>query len=145
MLKWPLLGLCIRSEPLLTIGCLWLSAASTQAADVRVYTDRAHPVSVPSGMSVVRLDEPTDVQAELSKNLPKDPAKASLLVQERLRSDGGQFNRRLSIAYQGVVQAWSLGILKLPAVVVDGRFVVYGDTDLTHALSLIQRYRGVHP
>jgi integrating conjugative element protein (TIGR03757 family) len=102
-------------------------------------------VSASSTVSVVRLDEPARYQAELSKDLPQDPAKASKLVQARLRSEGGQLNRRLSTAYQGVVEAWSLGVLKLPAIVVDGRFVVYGDTDVTHALSLIQRYRGARP
>ena len=115
------------------------------AADVRVYTDGAHPIAAPATVSVVHLDEPMHLQAELSQGLPKNPANASQLVQERLRAHAGQLNQRLSAAYQGVVEAWSLGILKLPAVVVDGRFVVYGDADVTHALSLIQHYRGVQP
>lgn len=33
--------------------------------------------------------------------------------------------------------AWSLGITKIPAVVVDRRYVVYGESDMAKALVLI--------
>jgi integrating conjugative element protein (TIGR03757 family) len=138
-------GSRVRSKYLLAIGCLLLRFPCTWAADVRVYTDAAHPVSASKFISVVHLDEPAHLQAELSKDLPKDLTKASQLLRARLRSDGEPLTRQLSAAYQGVVEAWTLGILKVPAIVVDGRYVVYGDSDVTHALSLIQRYRDTNP
>jgi integrating conjugative element protein (TIGR03757 family) len=129
----------------LAIGALSLGIPATWATDVRVYTDSTHPVSASSTVQVVRLDEPAHLQAELSKGLPNDRTLAVQTVRERLHSQGRQLNRRLATAYQGVVEAWSLGVLKVPAIVVDGRFVVYGDSDLAHALSLIQQYRGAKP
>ncbi|ELC7932075.1 TIGR03757 family integrating conjugative element protein [Escherichia coli] len=44
-------------------------------------------------------------------------------------------------AYQGVVQAWQLGVARLPAVVVDAQWVVYGTTDIEQAVTQIQQYR----
>lgn len=47
----------------------------------------------------------------------------------------------LQQAYQGVVQAWQLGVARLPAVVVDAQWVVYGSTDIEQAVMQIQLYR----
>ncbi|HGM9972055.1 TPA: TIGR03757 family integrating conjugative element protein, partial [Proteus mirabilis] len=44
-------------------------------------------------------------------------------------------------AYQGVIQAWELGVTRLPAVVVDAQWVVYGTTDIEQAVTQIQQYR----
>ncbi|MFF0901084.1 TIGR03757 family integrating conjugative element protein [Proteus mirabilis] len=44
-------------------------------------------------------------------------------------------------AYQGIVQAWRLGVERLPAVVVDEQWVVYGTTDIEQAVGQIQQYR----
>ena len=48
-------------------------------------------------------------------------------------------------AYQGVTDAWSLGITSIPAVIVDQRYVVYGVSDLGQALARIERYREEQP
>ncbi len=135
------LGLYARAAGV-ALGLLSLGTQTAWAIDVCVYTDGAHPVSAPRTVRVIRLDEPARLQAELSTDLPKDTARAAQAVGERLRAQGESLNRRLSAAYQGVVEAWNLGILKLPAIVVDGRFVVYGDADVAHALSLMEQYRG---
>lgn len=135
------LGLHARAASV-ALGLLALGSQAVWAIDVCVYTDAAHPVSAPATVRVVRLDAPAELQSQLSKGLPKDPAEAALFIREQLRTQGGDLSRRLSGAYQGVVEAWNLGVLKLPAVVVDGRFVVYGDGDVTHALSLIEQFRG---
>lgn len=135
------LGLYARAASI-TLSLLALRTPAAWAVDVCVYTDGAHPVSAPATVRVIRLDAPATLQSALSAGLPKDPAGAAQAVRERLRTDGGALSRRLSEAYQGVVEAWNLGILKLPAVVMDGRFVVYGDADVAHALSLIEQFRG---
>ena len=48
-------------------------------------------------------------------------------------------------AYQGVADAWSLGITSLPAVVVDQRYVVYGDSDVARAIARIEQHRKAQP
>jgi integrating conjugative element protein (TIGR03757 family) len=40
-----------------------------------------------------------------------------------------------------VLDAFSLGVTKVPAVVVDRRYVVYGEHDVAAALALIAAYR----
>lgn len=123
----------------LSLPLLGIEAAS--ATDVRIYTDAAHPVAAPESASVIHLDAPASIKSELSRGLPKDPASAAEVARERLIVRGDTLTRRLSSSYQGAIEAWSLGIVKLPAIVVDGRYVVYGDSNVAHALSLIKRYR----
>ena len=144
MRSLPDLSLWLRTLRV-ALGLLVIITQSTWAMEVRVYTDGSHPVSVPRSVRLICLDEPARLQRELSEGLPTDPAEATRAVSERLHAEGSEFGHRLSFAYQDMVEAWNLGILKLPAVVVDGRYVVYGDTDVAHALSLIERYReGTH-
>ena len=52
---------------------------------------------------------------------------------------------RIGHAYQGVADAWGLGIAKIPAVVVDRRYVVYGEPDVPRAVARINAYRSTQP
>ena len=91
-------------------------------------------------MRVVELDMPLRIEATLSKGLPPDPAKAAALAKERLANNPA-IHQQLAVAYQGVLDAYSLGVTKIPAVVVDRRYVVYGERDVGTALALIDAYR----
>jgi integrating conjugative element protein (TIGR03757 family) len=51
----------------------------------------------------------------------------------------------MGTAYQGVVDAWSLGIITIPAVVVDQRYVVYGEPDVAKAVVLIEAHLRTQP
>ena len=129
---------------------LWvvvLSAFSTAAAaaEVLAITDSGHPVQVAAGTRVIELDLPARIEAELAAGLPTDPTQAAAIVQQRLREGGQDLQRRLGRAYQDVTQAWGLGITKLPAVVVDRRYVVYGESDVARAAARIETYRRTQP
>ena len=126
----------------LTLG-LFYQAAS--AADVLVVTDSGHPVQSLAGVRVIELDLPTRIEAGLAAALPADPGQAAALVQQRLRDGGQELQRRLGRAYQGVAEAWGLGIAKLPAVVVDRRYVVYGEPDVARAVARIESSRKALP
>ncbi|HCG39388.1 MAG TPA: TIGR03757 family integrating conjugative element protein [Pseudomonas sp.] len=115
------------------------------AADIRVFTDRHHAVEAPAGVHVVELDAPARIEAELAANLSTDPAQASAIVRQRLQDGGTPLQRRLADAYQGVTDAWSLGIARISAVVVDRRYVVYGETNVARALARIKEYRRAQP
>ncbi|SUD61839.1 integrating conjugative element protein [Ectopseudomonas oleovorans] len=138
----------LRCRPTLASCMLAMAAAAmahAAAADVRVFTDRHHAVEAPSGVYVVELDAPAGIEAELAANLPADPAQATAIVQQRLQDGGTPLQQRLADAYQGVTDAWSLGITRIPAVVVDRRYVVYGETDVSRALARIEEYRRTQP
>lgn len=127
------------------ITCCALAAPNVMAADVRVLIDRHHPVDAPASVRVVELDAPARIEAELAANLPADPVQASAIVRQRLQDGGAPLQRRLADAYQGVTDAWSLGVTKIPAVVVDRRYVVYGEADVARALARIEEYRRARP
>lgn len=84
-------------------------------------------------------------EAELAANLPPDLERAATLVRQRLHMGDAALQRRLREAYQGVVDARSLGIAKIPAVVVDRRYVIYGDPDAVRATARIETYRSARP
>jgi integrating conjugative element protein (TIGR03757 family) len=118
-----------------------LASANVMAADIRVFTDRNHPVKAPVGVRVVELDAPARIEAELAASLPADPARAATIIQQRLKDGGPELQQRMAAAYQGVTDAWSMGITKIPAVIVDLRYVVYGEPDVARALTRIADYR----
>ena len=122
-----------------------LLASGASAADVWVITDRAHPVAATPGIRLIELDAPVRLEAELSAQLPADPVRAAAIVRQRLKDGGADLQRRLAAAYQGVTDAWSLRIVKIPAIVVDRRYVVYGETAIDRALARIDAYRSARP
>ena len=121
-----------------------LAATAVTAAEVWVITDQQHPVRGKSDR-LIELDAPTRIEAELSAQLPNEPEQAAALVQRRLHEGGKALQQRLAAAYQGVTDAWSLGITKVPAVVVDQRYVVYGEADVSRALARVEQYRREQP
>ncbi|VFR55850.1 hypothetical protein BRI6_4347 [plant metagenome] len=123
-----------------------LAAATSAAAEVWVITDAQHPVmGAEAATRVIALDAAQRIEAELSAQLPTDPQHAATLVQQRLNQGGTALQQRLREAYQGVTDAWSLGVTTVPAVVVDQRYVVYGETRLDRALARVAQYRKEHP
>ena len=124
---------------------LCLLGQDASAADVLVVTDSRHPVQSASGARVIELDLPERIEAELAAGLPADPGRAAALVQQRLRDGGQALQRRIGSAYQGVADAWGLGLAKVPAVVVDRRYVVYGEPDVARAVARIESHRRAQP
>ncbi|QRI92997.1 TIGR03757 family integrating conjugative element protein [Delftia lacustris] len=129
-----------RLQPLLLCGLL-----STQpvAAQVWVITDAAHPVTGKRAPDrQIALDAAQRIEDELSAGLPADPQRAESVLRQRLATGGAALAQRLQAAHQDVADAWALGVTKIPAVVVDQRYVVYGVSDLDLALVTIQRRKG---
>ncbi|MBN9426877.1 MAG: TIGR03757 family integrating conjugative element protein, partial [Burkholderiales bacterium] len=115
------------------------------AADVVVITDSRHPVKTMGGERLIELDEALRIEAKLSEQLPADPERATAIVKQLLSQGGADLQRRIATAYQGVTDAWSLGITSIPAVVVDQRYVVYGEPDVARAVSRVAQHRKEQP
>ena len=115
------------------------------AADVVVVTDSRPPVKTMGGERLIELDQASGLEAELSADLPLDPERAAAIVRQRLNQGGTDLQRRIGTAYQGVADAWSLGVATIPAVVVDQRYVVYGEPDVARAVSRIEQHRRTQP
>ncbi|MNF68428.1 hypothetical protein D3C84_502850 [compost metagenome] len=121
-----------------------LFIAATAQAETWVVTDQIHPVNAPVGVRVILLDEQQRLEEQLSRSLPADPRQAAAAAQHFLASpDGKRLQDDLAKAQQGAANAWSAGVEKLPAVVVDRTYVVYGEPDVATALGLIDRARSM--
>lgn len=141
-----------RFPSLLPSKRIWLTASGLAAllatsalyAETWVVTDQAHPVSGTADRLIL-LDAPSRIEAELASGLPADPARAERIARDRLSQGGADLQRRIASAYQGVTDAWSLGITSIPAIVVDQRYVVYGEPDLARAVARIEQHRRAQP
>jgi integrating conjugative element protein (TIGR03757 family) len=121
------------------LGAIAMDAAS--AAEVKVFTARAIPISAPADATVVYLDDAGAIEERLSANLPANQDRAETIARQRLQAGGQALQRELATAWQGIADAWSLGITTLPAVVVDRRYIVYGEPDVAKAVARIEAYR----
>ena len=123
------------------VACL---ATSTLHAETWVITDQAHPISGKADRHIL-LDAPRHIEAELAASLPADPKRAENIARGRLSQGSADLQRRIAAAYQGVTDAWSLGITSIPAIVVDQRYVVYGEPDVARAVARIEQHRRTEP
>lgn len=124
---------------------LGLAGQAASAAEVTVFTDRSVTLKSADNANVIRLDAAQEIEANLASDLPDDPHRAQTIVQERLQQGGVQLQRALASAYQGVADAWSLSVSTVPAVVVDQRYVIYGELDVARAVARIEAYRRAQP
>lgn len=121
-----------------------LFIAATAQAETWIVTDHAHPVNTPTGVRVILLDEQQRLEEQLSRALPSDSRQAAAAAQRFLATpDGQRLQDDLAKAQQGATDAWSTGVEKIPAVVVDRRYVVYGEADVPTAIGLIDRARSM--
>ncbi|TCL02177.1 TIGR03757 family integrating conjugative element protein [Sodalis ligni] len=117
-----------------------LMTGAAHAMQVLVVTDSRHPVTGKADR-IIELDAPALLENNLSSQLPASPNDAEKLLKKRLNDGGNDLQLQFSAAWQGVTNAWSVGIKKIPAVVVDSRYVIYGESDIDHAVARIQAYR----
>jgi integrating conjugative element protein (TIGR03757 family) len=132
----------------LALGCALFSnsaGADVRVADVRVYADHSIALKNVRDAKLVFLDAPQRLERDLSANLPADAKRAGAMAQQRLQAGSAKLQGAFAHAWQGVTDAWRLGIAKVPAVVVDGRYVVYGEPDVAKATARIAAFRSQKP
>lgn len=133
-------NLCPNRIARIVFGFLFVPGMSQ--AQTWVFTDRANPVNAPANVRTILLDEQARIEMQLSRELPTDPSQAAATIQSYLTSPAGQhLQRDLAKAQQGLTDAWSLGVEKIPAVVVDRRYVIYGESDVAKAVERINQAR----
>lgn len=111
-------------------------------AETWVITDRNLPVSVSAEVRVILLDKQEYLEEQLSQELPVDSNQAATTIQRYLSSPAGKrLQTDLTQAQQDITDSWSLGIEKIPAVVVDRRYVIYGETDVAKAVARVNQFR----
>lgn len=118
-----------------------LAGTALAGPAIEVFTTAGEPaVNVPSGVAVIELDAPGRLDAELSQDLPADPELAEAMMRERMATPEWQETAdRYADSYLGLARAWQLGVEKVPAVVIEGRHVIYGQPDVAQALNEADR------
>ena len=112
------------------------------AGDVVAFTLSSMPLRATGGVEVHVLDARDGHAEAFGADLPDDPERALAEARRRLETPAGRATlARLAEAAAGNALAGRLGIEKLPAVVVDGRYVVYGVRDVARAVERVAAWR----
>ena len=90
---------------------------------------------------VVEIDGIQAVEHNLSLNLSADPKRSKQVALQRLQQMDEEARTRLKLTAMGLTKTMRYGVDRTPAVVFDGKTVVYGVTDLTVALEHYQAWQ----
>ncbi|WP_191091696.1 TIGR03757 family integrating conjugative element protein [Affinibrenneria salicis] len=92
------------------------------------------------------LEDVQNREQTLFPNLYTSPEQAERQALLRMQQpDWQEKEARLTRAYQALMDAWSLGISKVPAVVFEDKYVVYGTTDIGLARQKLEAWRERQP
>ncbi len=129
-------------RPLFTCCVCLFASVLAHAQSLIVITGSQHPVNnVPADAQVIQLDAVDGINDLYFDGLPSDPAQAEKTARERLQHIDQIYQEALRSALQGAVNAWTLGITKIPAVIVDQRYVVYGESNVEQGVRRIKAHR----
>ncbi len=128
------------------LGAVLLSALACvtpppAAAQERIEVFRLSDQSIVAspGTTVYVVDAMRQYMARLSSGLSRNPADAQQAARTRLQALTAQNKEALHAASSALVRAAEYRIAKAPAIVFDGRAVLYGITDIEQARAI---YRG---
>ncbi|HAT1684975.1 TPA: TIGR03757 family integrating conjugative element protein [Klebsiella oxytoca] len=112
-------------------------------AQTVIYTTARYPVKdLPPGVVVQTLEGVSELEQAAFPALSPDPQQAGRQARRRMQQpDWKTQEANLTRAYQVLLDAYTLGIEKVPAVVFDDRYVVYGTTDATLAQQKLDAWR----
>jgi integrating conjugative element protein (TIGR03757 family) len=123
----------VRSIAATLLALVHQLASAGVASQVEVFTLSTVPLTNASGATVHYLDAVALLEQHLSASLPTDPQQAQALAGQRITALGPQLKARAAAGATGLARAAQLGICRAPAIVFDGRWVVYGLTDVAAA------------
>ncbi len=126
----------------LTVALCEPVLADKPPSAIEVFTDSMNPVANNAdGITVYYIDRIDRLQKELSKDLPADPVTAKQTALHRFQRIDSHLSSELENAANGLVQAMQYGIDRYPAIVFDGKAVVYGITDVRAATQRYQQWQ----
>ncbi len=97
-------------------------------------TIRRHQNYMKMELQVYELDGIQRIEAKLSKGLAADPKQAKRVVLQRIQQLDEQATASIQNAAVGLAKSMQYGVDRYPAIVFDGKVVVYGLADLNTAL-----------
>lgn len=125
--------------PLLCLCCALPALPAGDETSVEVFTLSTLRVTNAGGATVHYLDAVASLERELSLDLPADPVRAQAEAARRMAALGEQLQARSRAGADALARAAQLGVQRVPAIVFDGRSVVYGVTDVEAARRIAGR------
>ena len=120
--------------------------ANEELPTIEVFTDSAAMTAPRSAaITVYLIDRISRLQKTLSEDLPSDPQLAKQSVMHRVQNMDQSFSREMENAASGLFKAMNYGIDRYPAIVFDGRAVVYGITDIQAATQWYRQWQSGAP
>ena len=133
-----------KNPVLACICCFFMSGAMAQAK-IEVFTDSPATINTVSGVNIIHFDlsESERLKSRALPALPNDEARAMKIIKAFFVSPEGEaFKNDMVIATLGQQKMIRYGLKKIPAVVFDdGRYVIYGTTDVAESMRLYQLHR----
>ncbi len=135
-----------RAHLILSIGLTGVLCepvlADEPSTAIEVFTDSMNPVANNAdGITVYYIDRIDRLQKELSKDLPANPEAAKQAALHRFQRMDSHLSSELENAAKSLVQAMQYGIDRYPAIVFDGKAVVYGITDIRAATQVYRQWQ----
>lgn len=119
-----------------------IAKADDEFSLIEVFTDSRTPVrNNHSSATVYKVDRIDRFQQVLSEGLPSKPETAKQAALHRFQSMNSKISSELETAAKGLVQAMQYGIDRYPAIVFDGKAMVYGVTDVQAAIRIYEQWR----
>lgn len=103
--------------------------------------DPPQPTSSNIDLQVYEMDGTQRIETQLSQGLTADPQQAKKVVLQRFQQLNEKDRTRMQQAAIGLAKAVQYGVDRYPAMVFDGRAVVYGMTDIHQALLRYRQWR----
>ncbi|PCJ36264.1 MAG: TIGR03757 family integrating conjugative element protein [Cellvibrionales bacterium] len=138
-----------------SLSCFGDTSNKANTLLIEVFTSSESPIknsniqrsSMGAGMEFTRyeIDRISRFQGELSEGLPKDAAQAKQLVLARFQLMDAAVSQQLENSGKGLAKALHYGVDRYPAIVFDGRAVVYGLTDVEEAIKRYTQWRESSP
>ena len=134
----------------LSLLCLSFTLKANEAPYIEVITSDEFPVTGIEDLKkqgieakVLNFDDSKRMITKLESGLPNNEAAAKKAMQQRLKKMGDEALKNVfSQAFQAVIVGTQHGITRYPAVVFDrGQSVIYGVTEMTHALALYHQWQ----
>ena len=121
---------------------LSLFVMSSCYADIVIYTSHRYPVNEPPPhIQVVYIDAQEKLEDEIFNNLSAVSDIAEEQAKEIINSpEWEEYEKQLIELSNGMLKAWELKLKKIPAIVFNEKYVVYGTTDIEYAENRLRRY-----
>ena len=118
-----------------------LGSASGEAVRVEVFKLGGQRLTGVGDATVYEVDRLRAITERLSVGLPADAERAGEIARARFDSMSDAEQAELQHAARVVGQAAHYRIDKVPAIVFDGRAVIYGVTDVARARTIYRRWQ----